>query len=141
MRSALTLATASLFSFFLMQEAFLSGGAAGGRGQITLLCRFTKCLRTIGVFLSTGCGLFLLFKASPALQGALWAKGRNYPFWPHIFILAYPSPIVKYPPLFFLFNQKTAISAVFCENVDPPGIEPGLPPCHGGVIPVYYGPV
>lgn len=25
--------------------------------------------------------------------------------------------------------------------VDPRGIEPRLPPCHGGVIPVYYGPL
>ncbi len=25
-------------------------------------------------------------------------------------------------------------------DVDPPGIEPGLPPCHGGVMPIYYGP-
>ena len=24
--------------------------------------------------------------------------------------------------------------------MDPRGIEPRLPPCHGGVIPVYYGP-
>ena len=25
-------------------------------------------------------------------------------------------------------------------NVDPRGIEPRTPPCHGGVLPVYYGP-
>ena len=26
------------------------------------------------------------------------------------------------------------------EVVDPPGIEPGPAPCHGAVIPIYYGP-
>ena len=24
--------------------------------------------------------------------------------------------------------------------VDPPGIEPGPDPCHGSVMPIYYGP-
>ena len=26
------------------------------------------------------------------------------------------------------------------RNVDPPGIEPGPLPCHGSVMPIYYGP-
>jgi hypothetical protein len=41
--------------------------------------------------------------------------------------------------IFILIYTKTAlIKGGFV--VDPPGIGPGPLPCHGSVIPIYYGP-
>lgn len=37
----------------------------------------------------------------------------------------------------FFTNKKAPKAFV----VDPPGIEPGPHPCHGRVIPIYYGPI
>ena len=36
--------------------------------------------------------------------------------------------------------DKGSQNASLCPSIGPPGIEPGLHPPHGRVLPVYYGP-
>ncbi len=44
-------------------------------------------------------------------------------------------PFTAVPPFGYWILKRTKSNLV-----DPPGIEPGPLPCHGSVIPIYYGP-